>query len=257
MNDQQTSSQSVQQTVPRWLLRLKQARFTQLLIGLALLLFVSPFVGTFRHQLGQTIASTIVVALLASVLIAAALAVSDDRRHGRMTLILAGTCLLLTLLAELTDNSGIRIVQEILTIGFLVHVVRLIVLALFHRREVDYDTIAASLCGYLLIGVAFAVVFTLVMNIDSSALNIATADVGTLGFGDQHTATALYFSFVTLTTLGYGDITPVSMPARMLTTAEALIGQLYLVILVARLVGLHISTEMEARHSDTRNQNRP
>jgi len=46
------------------------------------------------------------------------------------------------------------------------------------------------------------------------------------------------------------------MPARMLTTAEALIGQLYLVILVARLVGLHISTEMEARHSDAANQNR-
>lgn len=141
-------------------------------------------------------------------------------------------------------------VQELLTIGFLIHVVRLIVRKLFQQHQVDFDTIAASLCGYLLIGVTFAAVFSLVMNIDNSALHIAQssrAEDITIHFGDQHTATALYFSFVTLTTLGYGDITPVSMPARMLTTAEALIGQIYLVILVARLVGLHISTEMKAR----------
>ena len=70
-----------------------------------------------------------------------------------------------------------------------------------------------------------------------------------IGFGDQHTATSLYFSFVTLTTLGYGDITPLSMPARMLVVAEAVIGQIYLVVLVARLVGLQISNES---HTDER-----
>jgi len=88
------------------------------------------------------------------------------------------------------------------------------------------------------------------MDLDGAALSITKSTPSSelaIHFGDQHTATAIYFSFVTLTTLGYGDITPVSMPARMLTTAEALIGQLYLVILVARLVGLHISTEMKSR----------
>jgi hypothetical protein len=50
----------------------------------------------------------------------------------------------------------------------------------------------------------------------------------------------LYYSFVTLTTLGYGDITPASSPARSLSTLEAVTGQLYIAILVARLVGLHI-----------------
>ena len=51
----------------------------------------------------------------------------------------------------------------------------------------------------------------------------------------------LYFSFITLSTLGYGDITPVIGPARALAYTEALIGQLYLTILVARLVGLYIA----------------
>jgi len=258
MNDTQPDSQSGDSALHGWLSRLKQTRFTQLLIGLLLLLFLSPFIGIFSSELGQTIATLMVVFLLATVLLAAALAVSDDQKHTRLTLALAGTCLILTILAQLAGSSSLRIAQEILTTGFLIHVVRLIVRRLFQQRQVDYDTIAASLCGYILIGVTFAVVFSLVMDIDDSALSIAQSEPSSelaIHFGDQHTATAIYFSFVTLTTLGYGDITPVSMPARMLTTAEALIGQLYLVILVARLVGLHISTEMEARRSDAENQN--
>lgn len=247
-------SESRPQTEPtfrRWLSRLEQARFTQLLIGLALLLFVTPFVDTFRNELGRTIASVVVTLLLAVVLLAAALAVSHDRKRSRaITLGMAGACLILNLLAHLSDESAIRVVQEILTIGFLIHVVRLIVRSLFQQQDVDFDSIAASMCGYLLIGVAFAVVFSLVMEFNPDALTTNSAAQPTsitFRFGDQHTATTLYFSFVTLTTLGYGDITPVSMPARMLTTAEALIGQLYLVVLVARLVGLHISTEMKVR----------
>ena len=51
----------------------------------------------------------------------------------------------------------------------------------------------------------------------------------------------LYLSFVTLTTLGYGDITPVSQTARMLTTLEAIVGQLFIAIFIARLIGLYIA----------------
>ncbi len=50
-----------------------------------------------------------------------------------------------------------------------------------------------------------------------------------------------YFSFETLTTLGYGDIVPRSPAARMLATIEAVMGQIYLTVLIARLVGLHIA----------------
>ena len=253
MSQTEHPRQSDQAVLRRWLSRLEQARFTQLLIGLALLLFVTPFVDTFRNELGRAIASIVVTVLLSAVLIAAALAVSRDRTRSRaITLVMASACLILTLVGHLSGQPAIRIIQEILTICFLIHVVRLIVRSLFQQHEVDFDAIAASMCGYLLIGVAFAVVFSLVMEFNADALAANTSAQPTevtLHFGDQHTATALYFSFVTLTTLGYGDITPVSMPARMLTTSEALIGQLYLVVLVARLVGLHISTEMEARQS--------
>jgi len=62
---------------------------------------------------------------------------------------------------------------------------------------------------------------------------------------DAESKKALYFfSFVTLTTLGYGDITPVSGPARSLAMVEAIVGQMYIAVLIARLVGTHISQSM-------------
>ena len=60
-------------------------------------------------------------------------------------------------------------------------------------------------------------------------------------FGGEHSVNPLYYSFVTLTTLGYGDISPASSMARMLAAIEAVVGQVYLTVLVARLVGLHIA----------------
>ena len=74
---------------------------------------------------------------------------------------------------------------------------------------------------------------------------VTISDPGSISFPDSELIPGeiFYFSFVTLTTLGYGDITPESMMARNLTIIEATIGQIYLTVLVARLVGLHISEE--------------
>ena len=207
---------------------------------------IVPFIGQLDYEFGKTLGIVLIGSLLAFVLVAAALAVSENRRQIQITVIFATVCLGLMFPAHLLESRGLRIVQSISTIGFLIYVVRLIVRHLFRVRTVDYDTIAASLCGYLLIGVAFAAVFSAVYDMDANALVTNTGNVESdvsLQFGGSQTATSLYFSMVTLTTLGYGDITPVSRPARMLATAEALIGQLYLVVLVARLVGLHISDD--------------
>ncbi len=59
----------------------------------------------------------------------------------------------------------------------------------------------------------------------------------------------IYYSFVTITTLGYGDITPLTAPANSISLLEAVIGQIYLVVLVARLVGMHIAPSMDRKFS--------
>ena len=60
-------------------------------------------------------------------------------------------------------------------------------------------------------------------------------------FGGERSSMAIYYSLVTLTTLGYGDIIPTSSPARMIAVGESFVGQIYLVVLVAQLVGMHVS----------------
>jgi hypothetical protein len=109
-------------------------------------------------------------------------------------------------------------------------------------KQVTLTIIINSINGYLLIGVLGAVLLAMmeivqkfIFHIDTVAINFAGNTA--VGFHDY-----LYFSFVTLTTLGYGDITPVSAFAKSLTIFIAITGQLYLTILIAMLVGKYLSS---------------
>ncbi len=99
------------------------------------------------------------------------------------------------------------------------------------RAEViTWDRIQGAVCAYLLIGVAWGVLYGWVGLRDPQAFS------GAIEVDAQSGEPMVYFSFVTLTTLGYGDITPVSQTARTLAWLEAAFGQIYLVVLVAHLV---------------------
>jgi hypothetical protein len=108
-------------------------------------------------------------------------------------------------------------------------------------QEVTLTIIINSINGYLLIGLLGAVLLSMtqllqkfLFHVDTGAINFAGDTAA--GFHDY-----LYFSFVTLTTLGYGDITPISAIAKSLTIVIAIVGQLYLTILIAMLVGKYLS----------------
>ncbi len=106
------------------------------------------------------------------------------------------------------------------------------------------DIVNGAICVYMLGALAWAFLFSLLEVLQPGSFNLpelsaerlgpATADVRRLSI-------FMYYSLVTLTTLGYGDITPVTPLARNLAAFETVMGQLYIAILVARLVGLHIA----------------
>ena len=115
---------------------------------------------------------------------------------------------------------------------------------LFTTDEVTWNTIAASLCIYLLMIVLWAEFYAIVALLDPSAFKLPPDHVAVGAyreFSGLGSTIALYYSLVTMTTLGYGDIVPVTAPARMLAGLQAVTGQLYIAVLVARLVGLHIA----------------
>lgn len=209
--------------VPVGLSRYSSVEF---LIALVAFLVVTPFV----EELSQAV--LIEGVLLTMVLASAVLAVGADRRTLIVALILSIPAVLSKWIhhfapdvipAEAFPAVGIAFV------GFVVfHLLRFIL----NASEVDTEVLCAGIATYLTIGLLWAFAYVLVSRVSSNAYSFS-------GMPDTHVLTnfeALYFSYVTLTTVGFGDITAVSSVARMLAVLEALTGTIYLAVLVARLL---------------------
>ncbi len=129
----------------------------------------------------------------------------------------------------------------VLQIIFLAFICMHIFSFIFEARALTSQLIFAALCMYLVMGLLWSFVYTLLITIDPESIRLASAIDWEEGPGDVFSE-MYYFSFVTLTTLGYGDILPVSRLARSLATMEAILGQLYLAVVIASLVGIQISS---------------
>jgi voltage-gated potassium channel Kch len=109
---------------------------------------------------------------------------------------------------------------------------------ILRAKRVDSEVLCAGLSVYLLLGMAWMVAYLLVDEFSHGSAFAFTAG----GPDSAHVMTgftAIYFSFITLTTVGYGDIVPVTTVARMLTSTEAMTGTLFMAVLIARLVSLY------------------
>ena len=113
------------------------------------------------------------------------------------------------------------IVAYLLAIGVFVRWV-------FSHRTITSATVSGALCAYLMLGITWMLAYLVLLDIQPESFRNANGD----------TVDAFYYSFVTLTTLGYGDITPITKFAKSLSCLEALVGQIFLLAIVARLVGL-------------------
>jgi len=107
------------------------------------------------------------------------------------------------------------------------------------RSDVTIDAIAGAACAYALLALVWGNAYVLLEVLHPGSFNIPAAWL--LGPSHNPGPALIYFSFITLTTVGYGDITPAWPGAGGLAAAEAIVGQLYLAVTIARLVGLHTS----------------
>jgi hypothetical protein len=123
-------------------------------------------------------------------------------------------------------SAALSLVSALLTITIVV----VIALSVVTKREVDRQAITGAICVYLLLGMVFVFVYGAVSSLGSGAF------FSQAGTGDGTRALRVYFSYVTLATLGYGDYTPAGNLGHALAVVEALLGQLYLVTVVALLV---------------------
>ena len=143
----------------------------------------------------------------------------------------------LTSIVDTTTVAGVRYFSLAVLLGmFAVAIIK----DVFRSDRVTHDTVLGSICGYLLFGLCFSMLFSILVLIDPEAFHVGqTIDPSSYRVTRPDPLT--YLSFVTMSTLGYGDILPQSTQARTLCWIEAVFGQIYLVVLVAWLVGMHVS----------------
>ena len=210
----------------------RPTRNLALLCLLLLLFLVAPFIVTLRY-------GVLVLNIIgATVLLSGTYAVSERKKLFYLTLTLA--------IAAIAIN-GVLVVAPGWWLIFLSNLLLLVVLVLFaasiladvlRSGRITADKIYGALCVYLLVGFAWGIGYAILEQLEPGSF---TAEEP--GAVAEHVARVMrmrYFSFVTLTTVGFGDIVPRTPAARTLATLEAVMGQVYLAVLVARLVGLHI-----------------
>lgn len=213
-----------------------EQRFALLLAALLLDLLASPFVeGSKLGKLSFNVFSTVV-------LFSALYSISENKRGLGLGLILWVLAISGVWLGYFAPDASILATAPTLMTFFLIYTVYLILMHILRSDEVTSESIFASLCAYLLIGMIWSMFYFGLESIrPGSYQGLGTAADYAEGLGSS----CLYYSYVTLTTLGYGDVTPVTAPARSLALVEAIIGQFFLAVLVARLVGQYIARSMK------------
>jgi|UPI00036E1AFE hypothetical protein len=227
---------------------IKRFRFSALLAFIGMFMVSLPLLARYRFESTPMLSGALSTLFFSLLLISAISSISDSRRAIMIaiTLIISGIALKGFWL--LFGGDIFYIGYHLFNVIFLSLIIYYVSRYIFQSRRINADMIYASLCTFLLLGLLWAILFSLTDHLFPSSFYIANAVEGlsSMHFGDGNSIFPVYYSFVTLTTLGYGDIFPLTSIAKMLAVTEALTGQLYLVVIVARLVGLHIVHENES-----------
>lgn len=198
-----------------------------LLLGVVVATVLLLLVVDLQEQGGiHTVARTAVIGLTAAMLLLAVKSAGVSRRWMR----LAWTAAVVGVGAALVEVAagGGTALSGLVPLAVMAAAPFLVLRRIIRHRRVTLATISGALSVYLLIAVAFAFAFSFVDEVTRAGM-----------FDSPQSSTGvMYFSLVTITTLGYGDIQPVTTAGRALAVAEALVGQIYLVVVVARLVAL-------------------
>ena len=212
----------------------RQNNFAYLLFALILYLVVLPLSEEFE-LLPDKFVRVLAYSTLLLISIWSLQASGKIFRTG-MTLVIVG--MVFNLISYYSDN----VVYMRATVGLLaVFLIMMLVTTMrqvLFQQTVDSNRLYGAVCAYLLLGVIWALAYASLHDVIPDSFRGVTTDDET-----EINILWIYYSFVTLSTLGYGDITPVSPAARVLAYSQTIFGAFYMAILVAGLVGVYISSQ--------------
>lgn len=209
------------------------------LIALIVILVLYPFLHRNFYNSLMVIELFFILLLIAVIFL-----VSNNEKTLMITPLLALLTCVVIWFNIFLHSPALLLTGLFLEICFFILTTIVLITHVLEYKHVTADKIYGAVSAYLVLAVIWAMIYT--------AIEIAFPNSFIFDHGLQNSQYALtdhrfyfseflYFSFVTLSTLGYGDITPISNEARTVTSLEAICGQLYVAVLIARLVGLHIT----------------
>ena len=214
-------------------------RFSLLLIALICNILFAPLIADL--DLGPSTGSISIEIAFTFLLIILVFVVGHNKNLILLYTTIAFSALIFSWINILNPSAFLSILSHLFSFTALTLAITLVIKESLLSEEVTMDTIAGSLCAYLLLGFAFASIYALIDIVaPSSFISSIPGKEGLIDLASSD-LDRIYFSFVTLLTVGYGDIVPASPPAKLTTIIEGFIGQVYLVVLIARLVGMHVS----------------
>lgn len=213
----------------------REGRFFYLLAALLCYILFTPFLEDFLRL------KFLYDLFMTAILLASIVSVRTNKTQTIIAVGLAVPMILLIWITHANPSKALHLSANLFILAFLSYIIVLILYFVFSTRQVTRHVIFGAISAYLLIGIAWSIVYFVLETLHpgSFSINIESAASNPGQF--------LYFSFVTITTLGYGDITPLNQKARSLATGEALVGQIYMTVLIAWLVGLYVSRKVSEK----------
>ena len=219
------------------MLKHEHQKYRQLLTVLAITFVSSPF-------LKAGIGNIVSIALLLYAIIVVINSFSLPRRLLATYGAVAFTAFCLEVIATVSDisylNQTFSLIAQTIFALYLAGAAYWIGREIFTTSEVTLDVVRGGISVYMLIGFLWALLYGIVNTLDANAFSQPLIQQ------DSYLRT-MHFSFTTLTTLGYGDIVPLSEVAQVLTNLEAIVGQMYSSVLIAILIGSYLAQRPSQR----------
>lgn len=222
--------------------------FGVLLASLLLIIVGAPLTGRISHNVSFMHGQAAIAPFVFLLTMASAYALWTTPRHRTATIVLGSLVLLLLYLSTIFRLDSFVAVHLTAQAAFMIFVIGVMLRKVFSAPVVDSNILCGAASLYLLIGVLMGFVFSIIEIVLPGSFTIVPPG-GVL----PHQAIRpgpgwlIYYSFTTLTTVGFGDVMPSSDLARSASVFEAVIGQMLLVVMMARLVGLHVA-QVSTRH---------
>jgi hypothetical protein len=206
--------------------------FIYLFFALLIFLFSAAVMSQFPGTLGQDIFSIVTVLML----ILSIKSLKTDKTWMWAVYAMVLSFILLTVLGKIFDHQLNTYLTLILLLLFFVGSFSIAAKQVLFIGDIDGNKIIGSLSLYMLLGLIWAVIYLILLVIDPTALSGVAA-----GSWKENFSRVAYYSFVTLTTLGYGDVLPTNHVAEFFVYLEAIIGVFYMAIIVSSLISLRLS----------------